>query len=276
MSSALALPLGRLAHRPLSGRDPSVSTEARREVRTFMSACATETERLMRRATGIPADVLTAAAMKSGTGRDRAFGRVEQAMRTPPLVTAATVRVWRLLRPRDYPLERPDDQAGRASQGRNVVEVHGLAIGRLGRGLPRADMLARADRPWSLAATDHALGRCIERGDAGLCAALHGAHDALMTLSPADVGWVLATRNWTVPAGVDGAFLCEVHPTVETGGADELGCLFVANTFLALDQLGDDQRRQVALFWRRASDYVRGALALSVLRAPILRSQVLQ
>ncbi|TLU71266.1 hypothetical protein [Lichenicoccus roseus] len=277
MSAASALPLGDAGFRPLALRNPGVGTVARREVREFMAEAAVETRRLMRRATGIPAETLTAAALKGGTGRDRAFGRIEQAMQVSPLAGTGTVRVWRLLLPRGFPLVRLDDQAGRASRGRDCIEVHGLAIGRLGRGLPRADMLTRADRPWNFAATDHALGRCVERGDgSGLRVAVRAAHDALQTLNADDVARVLAAGNWTVPAGASGAWLCEVHPTLEQGDTPEVGILFVANTFLSMDMLGDDQRRQVALFWRRAPDFLQGALALSVLRPAILPSQVLQ
>ena len=275
MSASAALP--RFANRPLAQRDLGVCTEARRVVRLCLRDAAAHSEQLLAAATSIPESVLDSFAMKGTAGRARARQRILAAMPKPPLASTEGLLIWRHCVPRDHPLTRPDDRPGAASLGRDVLEVVGMAMGRLHRGGPRADTLTRAHRSYGLCVTDHALGRCAERCDMDPLAAVLLGHDALMTASAGDLGLMLGAHRWAVPAGDAGAWLCTVLPIIEDPVRSiELGCSVIGGTFVSRDLLTDEQAAQCRLLGRRPPDYLGAPLGLSVLRPPITPAQVLQ
>ena len=258
-----------LLNRPLARHDFGIAPQHNADVRSFMTRCASKGGLMSLRGNGIQASTINDAVAKGPTGRDRAWQRIERAMVVPPLVAEPRVRVWRYLIGRDHPFVLPDDRPGKASLGRDAVEVRYAALGSLQTGL------IMGGGAWSFAVSDHAIGRIYQRSP-GLDPrrAILEAHDGLLSLTAGDVAILLDRGFWTVPTA-SGAFLVNVRMVVAASELQipererEVGVFVFADTYLDQDALQPAQEAEAALLRRRGPRYLDGALCPSALRPPI-------
>ncbi|TLU71468.1 hypothetical protein [Lichenicoccus roseus] len=258
-----------LLNRPLARHDFGIAPEHNQSVRSFMARCASDGGLMSLRGNGIRSQTIANAVAKGPIGRDRAWQQIERAMVVPPLVAEPRVRVWRYLIGRDHPFVLPDDRPGKASLGRDAVEVRYAAMGNLHTGL------IMGGGSWSFAVSDHAVGRIYQRSPGvDPRQAILEAHDGLLSLTAGDVAIMLDRGFWTVPTA-SGAFLVNVRMMVlaselEIPARDrEVGVFVFADTYLDQDALQPAQEAEAALLQRREPRYLGGALCPAALRPPI-------
>jgi len=172
-------------------------------------------------------------AVKRGTGQRRAFEKIRKALALASLQTVAfnppagPLAVWAYVKPRE-PVNFAPNSPSEAQSGATVDYIFIGETGEyfnVGKGL------------WTIEATDHALGRLLQRSPgADLDAVLLDAHHRLLAVPVADVSGL---DEFFLPAG-NGVFASQLRsgPDVSTG---EESIHARCSTWLHADQLQDSQ-----------------------------------
>ncbi len=244
---------------PLAYCDYGVPVGVAHRLRPFMVAMRAEGADVVRRVQALPPLLCEDLARKNGAGRDGAVRKITARMARPPLAREGRVAVWR------YTVATASPLPGYV---RDVVEVRAVCVGRLQAGL------CLHESAWCLGATDHAIGRVMERGTDDPRAALLDAHDALCGLTDIDLAALFDMEAVLLRAG-SGAFLGSFHVTLEPPPNEaDTSVYFLAETWLSFDQLRADQEQQVAAFRTCTPRYLTGPLCPLPLRAAFTMQQI--
>jgi hypothetical protein len=224
-----------------------IDAEARGKLRAWKAAAAKRWTALQR-ALDEP-ELQRAAAdmtMKTGTGRQRAFAKIQKRIggychfEGARLDGSWPLAIWASLEPRGSVALEP----GEPSLAQDCVTVDYIVAGNLPHGP------ALADGMWSLEIPDHALGRLLQRQRAAdLGTVLLAAHHAALRSRVADVAHCFADPDQRVllPTRA-GCFVSVVALGRDPAEVDSNMTVHIrALTWLSNDQLTDEQERDILL-----------------------------
>jgi len=145
-----------------------------------------------------------------------------------------TTLVWSILKPRESLAVDP----AHPRDAQDCVVVDYFVVGQL------PGMIGKSMGFWSIAYKDHAIGRLFERDrNCDGAAVLRGAHRAILRARVSDLADCFADpqQSFLLPAG-DGVFVCRVVMATDLSNRGAPTVCVVAETYLANNMLGHDQR----------------------------------
>jgi hypothetical protein len=184
----------------------------------------------------------------SPEGRTRAFNKLRRAFGHASLEGVRLdgpdpIAVWAVLKPREALRVDP----AHPRDGQDCVVVEYLVAGPLPhKGLNAGGIAAGI---WTVEATDHALGRLLQRDRAAkIDAVLLAAHHAVLRAKATDVADCFADheKSFLVPAG-SGVFVCSVIKGSDVSNGHQPLIHVRARTWLHRDQLSDRQETNVVI-----------------------------
>jgi hypothetical protein len=172
---------------------------------------------------------------KRGIGRQRAFFKLKAMLAEAcPEEVNDGFALWSYLRPRESVV--CPSEGVKLAELQDCVCVDYLAVGRTWDHGAERVTTGRGQGLWSFEASDHALGRCLQRGTAphDLDAVIRAGHRGALAMRTGD------GADFLIPAG-NGSFLCSLR-----GGPDQstgLPCVWVsARTWIHADMASDRVR----------------------------------
>jgi hypothetical protein len=210
-----------------------IDRASRGRLRLWKRATAARYERIAATLDGKP---FAAAARdynyKRGKGRARALAKLKVLLAEAHLETSDDdYALWSYLHPRDS-VVTPNPGVG-PSELQDCVCVDFVVVGQTWDYRHSRVTRGRGNGLWSFEASDHALGRALQRDPAAdLDPMLLSAHHAALAAAP-------ATSTFLLPAG-QGAFKCTLRagPDTDTGKH----CTWItAHTWIHADQMADGQ-----------------------------------